>query len=479
MAEGGEGEVGKKRGEDEVPASSSTWTSFLVAVDDIPPKSSIIEGVSSWLTARGFSDPRMLEGVSEADVDANNPPADLTTKAFLKRALRCVEVAQQAKRQRSLNPVDRGQVNGSLGGEVGGAGDAASRLLGVLGGEVSALALAQGFSAVSKTLDISQRIENSPLAGLPFHMQPEAKIWQQLEVETVAAASCSPPRVAFTYIDLTSKEVLPLWLSPDAIGGKLTVPGESEWCMDANASLKTLGQLGAALSSATATPRFFRSLSQWSATFTRYATVAIAFNQMTLPVVLTYMNLIFQIVEEEKASGNSAYLAILYDDLLRRDFARRSERRDPTFVLLNEVQRVNKQIMQAARTRLGTVLETAGLVGIKSEPGASAFGGSSGSTSPAQLAAESALAKHSAAANALRVKAEQAAKALAAQQRDLDARSAAMSARTEVGGGPAQSNRHRKAQNFFAKQRENRGKGKGGKQGTGKGKGKHQQQHWT
>ena len=265
MAEGGEGEEKKKAkekggeegGERELPASpTSAWSSFLLAVDEHPPKSNVIEGVSSWLSERGITDPRMLEGVSEADVDSNNPPKDLITKAFLKRTLRCVEVAQQAKRQKALNPVEKSPANGLNGGELGCAGDM-SRLLSVVGGDSSALALAQGILGGPKTLDISQRIENSTLKGLPFHMQAEAKIWQQLEADSAAAAACVPPRVAFTYIDLTSKEVLPLWLSPDTIGGKVSMSGESEWCIDANASLKTLGQLGAALSSATQTPKFF------------------------------------------------------------------------------------------------------------------------------------------------------------------------------------------------------------------------------
>jgi hypothetical protein len=490
MAEGGEGEEKKAKGKGEeegggvreVPASStSAWSSFLLAVDENPPKSNVIEGVSSWLSERGITDPRMLEGVSEADIDTNNPPKDLITKAFLKRTLRCVEVAQQAKRQKALNPVEKSPASGVNGGELGSAGDI-SRLFSVVGGDSSALALAQGILGGSKTLDISQRIENSALKGLPFHMQAEAKVWQQLEADSVAAAACVPPRVAFTYVDLTSKELLPLWLSPDAIGGKISMSGESEWCIDANASLKTLGQLGAALSSATQTPRFFRSLSQWSATFLRYSAVAIAFGQLTLPAVLTYLNLVYQIVEEEKSSGNSAFLAILYDDMLRRDIAKRVERRDPTLVLIDEVQKVNMQIMQAARTRLGTVLENAGITKSKIEPGTSLFTQSASASSVGQLAAESALAKQSAAANALRVKAEQAARSLASQQCDLDARNAAMSASgTKVEGKTWKSNRHRKAQKFFAQQRENRkGKGKGGKSGgKGQGGGQWQQQQWT
>jgi hypothetical protein len=451
--------------EKEQGRSGSTWSSFLLAVDEVPPKSAVIETVGAWLIEKGFTEPRLLEGTTESDLDSAGMPSDLVTRAFLKRTLRCVEAAQQAKRFKAANPPR--ESDGSLvgTGAVGASVTDPSRFVGLP--DASALALAHGLASAPKRLDVSQELEKSPLAGLPFHMQVDAAIWQLLEAETTAASSCIPPRTPFSYVDLTSKEVLPLWISPESVGGKLPVPGESEWNMEAGASLQTLGHLGAALRAVTQTPRFFRSLTQWSAAFLRYAVVAVALKHMSLPAVLSYMNVIYQIAESERAAGNSPYLAILYDDLLRRDFQRRAERRDPTFDLLEAVQRIDKQILQAARTRLSSVLSAAGLQHGRNVGGASGPTGSSSS----QLSAESMLAQHSATAQAIQKKAEQASRALAAQQRELESKQLAMRDATK-GGDQWRSNRHRKAQAFFSAKKEQRQSGKGQ---SGKGKSKGQQ----
>ena len=87
-----------------------------------------------------------------------------------------------------------------------------------------------------------------------------------------------PARAALTYVDLTSKDILPLWLTPEAIGGKSGFLGEDE-SLDGEAKTMSLSMLATALKSATASPRFFRSVSQWSATFFRFGSVAVATQQ--------------------------------------------------------------------------------------------------------------------------------------------------------------------------------------------------------
>ena len=77
-----EDEPGKDEGRS---ASSTSWSSFLLAVDEVPPLASVIETVGAWLTAKGFTGPRALEGVTESDIDASDPPKDLVTRAFLDR----------------------------------------------------------------------------------------------------------------------------------------------------------------------------------------------------------------------------------------------------------------------------------------------------------------------------------------------------------------------------------------------------------
>ena len=76
----------------------------LNAVDESPPSDTVMQNVSSWLTAQGLDSPHALEGVTEADIDSRDPPTDLASRAFLKRTLRSVEAAQQAKRFRAWQP---------------------------------------------------------------------------------------------------------------------------------------------------------------------------------------------------------------------------------------------------------------------------------------------------------------------------------------------------------------------------------------
>eukprot|EP00971_Amphidinium_carterae_P033632 662130-Amphidinium_carterae.1 len=61
-------------------------------------------------------------------------------------------------------------------------------------------------------------------------------------------------RTAFSFVDLTSKEVLPLWVPPDAVGGKTVLPGEMEYALQGSESTTSLSQLGKALQMATQAP---------------------------------------------------------------------------------------------------------------------------------------------------------------------------------------------------------------------------------
>eukprot|EP00971_Amphidinium_carterae_P050806 1000408-Amphidinium_carterae.1 len=103
---------------------------------------------------------------------------------------------------------------------------------------------------------------------MPFHMVPEAAVWPQLQSENDAAASS---RTAFSYVDLTAKEWFPLWIAPDAVGSKAVLPGDSDWLLSGDQTTATLSAFGRALQQATQAPRFFRNLTQWIATFQRYA----------------------------------------------------------------------------------------------------------------------------------------------------------------------------------------------------------------
>lgn len=181
-------------------------------------------------------------------------------------------------------------------------------------------------------------------------MNPDITLWKVLESETLAAKAATPARHVFTYVDLTSKELLPVWLSPEAVGGKSMATQEE--ILDGNMQLGTLNDLGLALKKATAAPRAFRSLNQWHACFQRYAVVAVCTEQVTMSWTLSHLNQILKLAETERLQGRSVLLAVLYDDLVRRSWARRVEARDDSFNMADEVRTLDKTVLEAARARL-------------------------------------------------------------------------------------------------------------------------------
>jgi hypothetical protein len=53
--------------------------------------------------------------------------------------------------------------------------------------------------------------------------------------------------------------------------------------------------------------------------------------------------------------------AFLYDDLLRRQWARRADKRDPSLDITAESQKIDKDMLELARQRLSQVLQEVGL----------------------------------------------------------------------------------------------------------------------
>lgn len=129
-----------------------------------------------------------------------------------------------------------------------------------------------------KEVDVNEKLKEALCSKLPFHLRVDTPVWQLLNAENLAAQLAG--RTAFSYVDLTSKAMLPMWMPGDAIGGK-TITGKCDW--DPSASSATIVALGAALKAATQTPKFFRSLAQWNGVFVRYATAAVAMGQLTRP----------------------------------------------------------------------------------------------------------------------------------------------------------------------------------------------------
>ena len=223
-------------------------------------------------------------------------------------------------------------------------------------------------------------------------------------------------------MDLTAKQVLPVWLPADAVGGKSVPISEELWDTSRNSSL---AQLGAALRAVTQSPRCFRSVAQWSACFWKYAPVAVAVRQLTWPMVLTHHATIMRLSEEMRLTEGESIVAILYDQLRRQQWAKRAAQRDLRLNLEEEVGKVDEQTFLAARTRLELIAKKGTSERVKPAGASSGSDGSGGYTAQA-LAAESALAKSVSAAQTITRRAEQAAKAMADHQQELNKRGKAM-----------------------------------------------------
>ena len=69
-------------------------------------------------------------------------------------------------------------------------------------------------------------------------------------------------------------------------------------------------------------------------------------------MVLSHANQMYKLAEEERISGTGPALAIIYDEVLRKSIATRAEWGDPSLDLMTAFGEVEKQVLEAARTRL-------------------------------------------------------------------------------------------------------------------------------
>ena len=252
-------------------------------------------------------------------------------------------------------------------------------------------------------IDVAKQLTDSGLEKLPYHLQCERLVWKIMEAENKAASAAD--RSAFAYINITAKEVLPLWLPQDAIGGRSMFGSEFE---QADGSATTLAELGKALQAATTHHRAFRSFPQWLAAFLKYSGTAIAMKQLTVARCFAYMNVVAKIFEDEKGQHGVPMVAVLYDDIFRKTLAMRIESKDPELDLDVVFTKTDKTILECCKARIGSMNRSS-----KTPEGEKAQGSKDGSM-------EAHLAKQTAAAEGAAKKAEAATHALEAARTALN-----------------------------------------------------------
>ena len=322
--------------------------SFVASVDETPTTPEVQDVVVTALVGAGFTDPEHLVGTTDSVIGELAGWLAGPAGGLLKRTFRCAEDMSEAKRVKAATLTSSSQ-SGHPVSQVP-SNLAAGSLLSLLGPEASAGAVASALTAGSIVVGLNDMLEKAAVKDLPYHLRPQLALFQLLAAAHKSAWVAVPVRKAYTYVDLTHKDVLPLWMGSEAVGGHTPRPGEFDW--DPNADTASLGALGRAFKGALEKPRHFRNMVQWSAVWHRFATAAAAMGQLTWPVVLSHANQMDKLAEEERISGTGPALVFIYDELLRKLIATWGEWGDPSLDPMTAFGEIEKQVLEAARTRL-------------------------------------------------------------------------------------------------------------------------------
>ena len=158
--------------------------------------------------------------------------------------------------------------------------------------------------------------------------------------------------------DLTSKDVLPIWLHPETVGGRCRK--EEASLLNGDKPEDFLARLGAVLRNATESQKFFRSSTQWSAAWWKCEPIALSVSQLSWVSAITHAEVVAQIRETKREEARSGYLAFFYDKLLRRQLAARAAKSDPNLDLVDSLSRIDRPWL-VAKTRLVAALQAAGI----------------------------------------------------------------------------------------------------------------------
>ena len=229
--------------------------SFVAAVDEAPTTPEVQEAVVTVVGAR-FTNPEHLVGTADSVIGELAGWLAGPAGGLLKRTFRCAEDVSEAKRAKAAAMVSSPQ-SGHPVSQVP-SNLAAGSLLSLLGPEASAGAVASALTAGSIVVDLNDMLEKAAIKDLPYHLRPQPALFQLLVAANKPAEEAVPVRKAYTYVELTHKDVLPLWMGSEAVGGHTPRPGEFDW--EPNSDTASLGALGRAFKGALEKPTWYSGM---------------------------------------------------------------------------------------------------------------------------------------------------------------------------------------------------------------------------
>lgn len=204
-------------------------------------------------------------------------------------------------------------------------------------------------------------------------------MWRLLLADQRRAHKRCPGSRAFSSLDFARVELLVSYMPPDAVGGRLTLPGGDNLSGDHDNT--QLAALGRVLKAAICKPRFLRSIDQWHASFPGVAPVAVCTGQWSQVDVQSYRDQFNQFVVKAKVEGVSPFVPLLHDILHRTNLVRHWRRADSSLDISFELRTADKATWDAAKDRIGMFLQqvevdTNGSTAVTSSSGAGTHMGS-------------------------------------------------------------------------------------------------------
>ena len=317
---------------------------FLKSVDSVAPDDDIIEAMVAKLAVNGITGKEDLIGCTEEEVgavwDASGPGPVLGRVAFLRRAARLANMQAPPTSVSTSSQLEQSSSQSKV--------QATSEMVEMLGA-TSALEIAQQLAGMkgggTEMSTVQDYLGESGMEALPFWLVADDQVFRALKIECIAAEKSN--KVPFTFVDLTSRHLLPLWLPTDAIGGRF-VPDHAP---AAGTNTEPLQALGSALRSSMPSSRSFKSIQQWISCYLKYMVAVVCSKQWTLPQAVAHLAIIMRLSEEGRGKRDGGLLAVVYDCLIRQTWSQRCKAGER--INFEEVtQKVHEDVLDAARAKL-------------------------------------------------------------------------------------------------------------------------------
>ena len=385
--------------------TATTLMEMMEALDTEPPSPDVLDIFVTKFKNVGITLPGHLSGLMESE--AADLVESLAHKSFMRRLVRA------ASAQVAPPPAAAAAAVSSSAGQLATMAPSTSSHLATMEEHFGAAAsdLASAMADVPPT---EQKTAMDLLgfqcsfSGLPFQLQLSSDVYKAMYSDVLKARKEN--RSAFTFVDLTSREFSPSWVTASSIGGqdRDTVTTVSD------DKVAKLSDIGAALCRSLQRPRSYRRAEQWTGAYIKYAAAAVSTEQLTLVQIMSYLNVVLKMANDETVAGRPSGLAWLYDSMFREALAKRAKNHE-ILDFDREMSRVSEEILSSARSRLASSLQT-------SRSGSSA--------SPVEGSSE--VLRASISANkSLQTQIDKANKQLQQQQRSLESRTAAASSSGE------------------------------------------------